>query len=294
MFLSNAVIGLREGLECGIVIMAVVAYLSGRGRRREIRLVWVGVIAAVLCCVAASAVLAVTASKLDGRAQLIFEAVACAIAIVFITGMIFWMRHSAQEERRELEGKLSKALRGGSVAVLIVTFLTVLREGLEASVFVVVLSEGAGAATSIVGLLCGIAAAVGLVAMLHAGVIRTDIRRVLNAVGVVLVVIGAGILAHLVTALQSLRVLPGGSRVAFDASSVLPINSWYGDFIDGLSGISARPTIFALMAWSIYLVAILVVFRFALRLPAAQRALDATQRTLEPTSADRQEAPVGS
>jgi high-affinity iron transporter len=282
VFLGNAVIGLREGLESGIVVMAIVAYLSGRGRPREIRLVWTGVVAAAVACLGIGAILAATAAELSGTAQEVFDAVACTVAIVFITGMILWMRHSSQDERRELEGKLSRALRGGPMAVLAVAFLTVLREGFEASVFVVVLSQhaGSGAATSILGLLSGLVLAVGLVWMLHSGLIRMDIARFLNITGVLLVVIGAGILAHLVTALQALRLLPGASSVAFDVSSVIPVDSWYGDAIAGLSGISSRPTVFALVAWSAYVVAVLAVFRFLLRMPAARQPL-------QPTSADR-------
>ena len=274
MFFGNALIGLREGLEAGLVVMTLAGFLSSRGRHRQTRVVWAAVAIGIVACVLAGMALAFTAAQLSGQAENVFEMIACAIAITFITAMIFWMRHSQPAEREELEGKLSKALRGGPVAVLTITFLTIAREGVEASVFVIVLSHGGGPALSITGLVAGVGIAVTLVGMLHAGVVRIDMRRFLNITGGLLAIIGAGIAAHLVTAMQNLGLLPGGTTIAFDASAIMPVGSWRGEFIDGLSGISARPTVLAVVAWTTYIVAVLVVFRRAMHLPSARQPLE--------------------
>jgi high-affinity iron transporter len=261
---------LREGLEAGFIVMAIVAFLNGSGRRREIRLVWAGVAAALAVSVAAGVALALTAARLSGHDEEVFEAIACAVAVLFITTMIFWMRHSAAEVRRELEGKVSNALRAGPLAIVTVAFVAVVREGLEAAIFVLVLADGGSAARSVAGLLAGVAAAVVITWVLHAGLVRVDMAKFLTVTSVLLVIIGAGILAHLVTSLQHLNLLPGGGTIAYDASGILPLDSWWAHFIDGMIGISARPTVFAFVAWLAYVIGVLVIFRFALMLPAAR------------------------
>jgi high-affinity iron transporter len=260
VFISNALIGLREGLEASIIIMVVIAYLSGRGRRSEIRLVWLGVVAALVVAVAAGILFAITASTLSGRGEDIFEAATAAVAVLFITSMIFWMRHSSQQVKNELEGQLSRAIRVGPLAVLSIAFVAVVREGLEASLFVLVLSDGGGAAASVTGLLAGVVTAALLTWMMHLGMVRVDLAKFLNVSGVLLSFIAAGILVNCVTSLQEIGVLPGRHAIAFDATGILPDDSWHGHFLEGLFGISGHPTWLAVIAWATYLLGILALF----------------------------------
>lgn len=275
MFTSGALIGLREGLEAGIVVTIVIAFLVGRDRRREVRLVWFGVVVALLASVVAGALFAVTSARMAGRGAETFEVVASALAMVFLTSMIFWMRHSAEETRERIEGKLARALRVGPLAVFAVTVIAVVREGLEASVFVLVLgADRGGGARSLAGLLAGAAVAVALTCLLQTGLVRISVARLLTVTGLMLIVIAGGVLAHLVTSLQNLRLLPGGTPNAFHLRAIVPVDSWYGEVADGLLGVTGEPTGLALLAWFTYLVVVLTAFLrllrvSTLRVPAA-------------------------
>ena len=45
--IATFVIGLREGVEASLIVGIIAAFLAQRGARRELRLMWVGVLLAV-------------------------------------------------------------------------------------------------------------------------------------------------------------------------------------------------------------------------------------------------------
>src|SRR6185369_13361744 len=95
-FLPNLLIGLREGLEAGLIVSILVATLVRADRRDRIPLVWTGVLAAAALSISFGAVLTFAAASMSTAAQEIFSGVASLIAVGFVTMMIFWMRTSAR------------------------------------------------------------------------------------------------------------------------------------------------------------------------------------------------------
>ena len=265
MFVSNGLIGLREGLEAGLVITVLVAFLNGRGRSDQVRVVWTGVVAALIGSVLAGMIIGVTVKGLSARGEAIFEAVISGVAVVLITAMVFWMRHSLADEHRKIEQAASRALVIGPVAVFLVAFSAVLREGVEAAVFVLVLAEQGSWASSISGLLAGVVLAAGLTWLLYRGVVRINMARLLTVTGVLLTVIAGGVLAHAVGKLQEVGLLPGAEVYAFDISAALSPDSWWGHFVSGMIGLSSHPTVLGLVTWIAYVAIVLTAFTLMLR-----------------------------
>src|SRR5262249_4995339 len=123
--LSNALIGLREGLEAALVVSILVAFLVRSDRRGSLVWVWTGTTVAVVLSVAVGAVLTFTSHSMSFEAQEAFGGSLSIVAVVFVTWMIFWMKRTAHALSGELRDKLGKALEIGSWAVALMAFLAV-------------------------------------------------------------------------------------------------------------------------------------------------------------------------
>jgi high-affinity iron transporter len=225
-------------------------------------LVWAGVGAAVLLSVAFGAVLTFTAANLGFEAQEGFGGTASIIAVGFVTWMIFWMRSTARTIAAELREKLSDALTIGPVAVVLMAFLAVGREGLETAVFFFssVQSAGGGTIQPLVGFLLGITVAVVLAWLLYRGAVRVNLGKFFTVTGALLVFVAAGVLGYGFHDLQEAGVLPGLHTLAFDTSGVLPEDSWYGTLLKGVFNYSAQTTVVQAFAWVAYVAIVLPLF----------------------------------
>jgi high-affinity iron transporter len=267
MSVANMLIGLREGMEACLIISILTAFLVRAGHRRWVPLVRIGLGCALIVSVCVGSLLFYSRAILSGYGQSIFEAVTSVVALVFVTGMIFWMRHPPQAEEVELNERLAKALRVGPVAALTISFLAVAKEGIEATAFVFVSAAqtGTSAFASLLSLLVGIAVAAVLMWLLYLGAVRINLGVFFSVTGFLLIFVAAGVLGDTVRALQDAAILPGAHVIAFDASSVLPTGTWYGSLVTGLANIPVRPTELQAMAWLVYWVPVSAVFLFATR-----------------------------
>ncbi|MGW3471757.1 iron uptake transporter permease EfeU [Saccharopolyspora sp. NPDC000995] len=262
MLFSNALIGLREGLEAVLVVSVLVAFLVRTERRRALPLVWAGVGVAVALSVGLGAVLTYTAATLSFEAQEAFGGIASIIAVTFVTGMIFWMRRAGRTLAAQLRGQLDEALQLGPVAVATVAFLAVAREGLETAVFFFssVQSAGGGTAAPLVGFLIGITISILLGWLLYAGAIKVNLSKFFTITGVLLVFVAAGVFAYGVHDLQEASLLPGMHTLAFDVSEYVPPNSWYGALLKGIFNFSPQTTVLEAVVWIGYVLIVLPLF----------------------------------
>lgn len=128
-------IGLREGLEAGLIVSILIATLVRADAKSRLPQVWTGVLAAIALAMSFGAVLTFTAANLSATAQEAFGGVLSVIAVAFVTAMVFWMRRSARTFSGEIKEKVTGALTMGAGMLMLTSFLAVGREGLETALF---------------------------------------------------------------------------------------------------------------------------------------------------------------
>ncbi|HEV7975093.1 iron uptake transporter permease EfeU [Amycolatopsis sp.] len=259
---SSVLIGLREGLEAALVVSILVAFLVKTDRRHALRWVWPGVGAAVLLSVAVGAILTYTTAQLSFQQQELLGGGLSILAVAFVTAMIFWMRKASRSIAAELRGKMDQALNVGPLAVLLLSFLAVGREGLETAVFFYSAVQTAqdGTTDPLIGFGIGLSVAVVLAYLLYRGAVRFDLGKFFKVTGVLLVFVAAGVLGYGLHDLQEAAFLPGVTTLAFDASAALPETSWHGALLKGIFNYSQQTTVLQAIAWVAYVVIVLPLF----------------------------------
>ncbi|PXX71362.1 high-affinity iron transporter [Nocardia tenerifensis] len=273
---GSGLIGVREGLETGIVVMILVAFLVKSQRREALKWVALGVGAAVAMVVAIFVGIRFGTSTVTGLAAELTAGLASLAAVVIVTWMVLWMRTASRSMSGELKASMSRALDVGPAAIVALAFLAVGREGVETALLMVGYAENtSGSQWPLAGLLIGIAAAVVLTVLMYLGAVRINFATFFKYTGALLVVVAAGILAYGIRALQTADWLPGLTQRAFDISSWFSMSSWYGTVAAGIFNFRSDPTLLQVLAWILYVV--VVLFLFLRPVPAPARTPRAPQ-----------------
>jgi high-affinity iron transporter len=261
--LATYLIGLREGLEATLVVSILVAFLVKAKRTDRLIQVWAGVGLAVALSVLFGWLLSYTSTTLLQKYEHreLFEAITSIAAVGFVTWMIFWMRRAARSIAGELRGKLSDALAVGSVAVAVMAFLAVVREGLETSLIFYSAVQGASVnGGPLYALIGGIATAVAIGYLMYATAVRINLSVFFTWTGALLILVAAGILKYGVHDLQEAGVLPGLNNLAYDISGVLDPSAWYTALLTGMFNITPTASVLEVIAWAAYGIPVLFLF----------------------------------
>lgn len=265
---GSGLIGLREGLETGIVVMILVAFLVKAERRDALKWVWLGVGLAVAMVAAIFFVIHYGTSTVTGLTAEIIAGAASLVAVGIVTAMVLWMRTAAKDISGELRSGMERALTVGPLAVLALSFFAVGREGVETALLMVGYAENTGGSSwPLLGLLLGIVAAAGLTVLLYFGAIRINFAVFFKYTGIFLIVVAAGILAYGIRALQIGGILPGGGSTAFDITAQFDASSWYGTVLAGIFNFRPEPTVLQVTGWVLYLAVVLYLFLRPVRVP---------------------------
>jgi high-affinity iron transporter len=286
--LATYLIGLREGLEATLVVSILIAFLVKSQRKDRLAQVWAGVGLAVALSVFFGWLLSYTSTTLLQKYEHreLFEAITSIAAVVFVTWMIFWMRKAARSIAGELRGKLSDALAVGSIAVAVMAFLAVVREGLETSLIFYSAVQGASVnGGPLYALIGGIVTAVAIGYLMYATAVRINLTVFFTWTGALLILVAAGILKYGVHDLQEANVLPGLNTLAYDISGVLDPSAWYTALLTGMFNITPTASVLEVIAWVAYGVPVLFLFLRGGRKPAPAATPAPTAAAPAPTAA---------
>ncbi len=230
-FLPAFILFFREGLEASLVVSILLTVRHQLTPTRHYRAVWIGVAIAVIGAFAFAFVLRAISSLLPPNYLDIFKVVTYIAAIIIITWMTFWVQEHSRTLKRDLTVQASAASSGFALGVL--AFSTVGREGAETAIFTLAFALSGNSLALLLGALLGTLAAVALGVAIYRFGYRLNYRIFFRVMGLLLLLLAAGLLSNAISAMQTLGWLPFGTDLIWDGTGI----EWLSENTSVLGGL---------------------------------------------------------
>jgi len=186
----------REALEASLIVVIVASYLKKIGKQSLNKYLIEGVTAAIAASAVLGAAVLTFYGGLSGVSAEIFEGVTSLTAVAVLTYMIFWMTSHSATMKAELEKKVEAAVSKKQLfGIVSLSFVAVLREGLETVLFMSTLAA-TDAVGTILGILVATVVVIFLATMLMKGIHRLNIKRFFQVTSLILVIFAAGLVGN--------------------------------------------------------------------------------------------------
>jgi len=208
---ESLVITLREGIEAALVVGIILGSLRKSGRDSLGRSVFLGLTTGLIASVVCAALF--SALKVSEEA---YEGYLMIAGSFFVITMVIWMWKTAKGLKKEIETRVERISHrsGGAVAagLFLLTFLLVLREGVETILFLGAANLTSDALLSLFGAALGLSLATLFGIAFVRGTVRVDLGRFFKVTEIVLALLAAQLLIGGLHELGEKGTLPVGGR----------------------------------------------------------------------------------
>ncbi len=248
--LQILIVVFREMLEISLILgVLTVATRQIKGRDKWI---WGGLLLGIF----GSFLLALStdsiSQSLDGVGQEIFNGAILLSAAIMISWTVIWMQQHARSLSGEFKN-LGKSIEQGArppYSLLIVVFLSVLREGSEIVLFTYSsFISGIAFDEIIIGLLCGVALGVGIGVALYFGMLKIFGKYFFKVTTLILVFLACSITAQAFGFWVSADFVPSIVDQVWDSSNILSQKSFFGNFLHIFFGYIDQPSAVQIIAY---------------------------------------------
>src|SRR3990172_318464 len=260
--LFSLLVTAREGLEMALIITILLGYLRSTGQKKHFREIWLGVASAAALSIAFGAALEIASSELDGRILEAFEGFTMLFAVAVLTWMLFWMKRQSAGISNDLRNRVDSALsRGSLIALVLLAFSSVGREGLETALFLFAGSASQGSDVDFaLGGVTGFALAAAAGTVLYYGSAPVPPQGFFLVSGVVLMVLAAGLVTNALAELHEATIMPNLGVRPWDTDALIPMTSSLGTFLHTLLGYDSAPAISQIVMYWSYLAIVLAAY----------------------------------
>ncbi len=203
--IESFIIALREGVEIALILGILIVHLRKIHRQQLVKSVLIGLGLAAVTSIGASYILQAYAIDTE-----LLEGYLMVVAAAFVGSMVVWMWITSRGIRREIESKVNEIAQREApleerreqnslrthFGILLLSFLLVVREGIETVIFLRAVVYSTSAWSSLLGTVLGFTVATVFAILFIQGSIRIDIGRFLKVTGVVLLVFVAQLIVN--------------------------------------------------------------------------------------------------
>ncbi len=254
MFVSF-LLALREGLEAALIIGVLLGTLKKINKPEFRKAVWFGTGLAILTSGVGGYLLNRLGAGFEGRAEEIFEGTTMLLAAGVLTWVILWMGKYSRGINEKLSSDVQLAVSNRSnLALFSLSFLAVIREGIELAFFLAAVSLDAGGVEVLVGAGLGLAAVVGISVLLFRSLIQLNLARFFQVTSIILVLFAAGLVAHGVHEFNEAGLIPPVIDHLWDINHILDEKSTLGGLFKTLLGYNGNPSLTEVISYILYFI----------------------------------------
>ena len=261
----------RETLEAALIVGIILAYLYKTKNTKYNKVIYSAVGAGLVGSILAAFIFNIFLGSFTGKSEQIFEGAAMLIGSFLITTHVFWMM-SQKNIAADLKEKVHSEIKQKDMTGLfLLTFVAVLREGVETVLFLGAASYVNQGNRLLAGSL-GVLFAIFLGYLLFVASVKIDIKKFFNASSILLVLFAAGLAAHGVHELQEAQILPTYIEHVWDINPKAPLaeqgvypvlheNGVVGSLAKGLFGYNGNPSLLEVLTYIIYILAVFLIYK---------------------------------
>ncbi|HEY4127403.1 MAG TPA: FTR1 family protein [Gammaproteobacteria bacterium] len=261
--LATAIIVFREVIEAALIVAIVLGASRGIPRRGR----WVS--GGIALGVVGASVVAMFADVINGsfagNGQELLNAGILLAAVCMLAWHNIWMSSHGKELADNVK-QVGAAVKSGNrplTALLVITFVAVMREGSEVVLFLWALAaNGTGHLSMVIGGIIGLIAGALVGVVLYRGLLKIPLKYFFNVTGWLVLLIAAGLAAQAASLLNQAGLLPALGTDLWDSSGILNQGSLTGQMLHVLVGYTARPSGIQLLFYAVTLVVILTLMHW--------------------------------
>jgi len=257
--LASLLLALREGLEAALIIGVLLGTLNKLGKQEFRKAVWFGTVLAILASGIGGFVLNRLGAGFEGRTEEIFEGITMLLAAGILTWVILWMGNQSRTINEKLSTGVKQAVSNRSwFALFSLSFLAVIREGVELAFFLAAVSLDASGVEVLIGAGLGLAAVVVIAVLLFRSLIQLNLARFFQVTSFILVFFAAGLVAHGVHEFNEVGWIPPVIEHLWDINHILDEKSTLGELLKTLLGYNGNPSLTEVVSYVLYFIILVV------------------------------------
>lgn len=235
---------LRESLEGFLIISILTGLVVKFGKPESKRYLLLGAGAAIVATLLLGALTDAAARQFleESGSEPLFAAGAALLAVMILTYMVVWMYKHTLSLVADIRGKAKHAAEvGAPIALFLLAFAAVGREGIETVLFFATLAPTTSTASLVMSALVGFVISTVLAYLVFNGIVRLNVSKFFAASGILLVLFGGGLLASALHGLGEAHVLPELAP-AWSTKALLDEESTSGSIVHATTGYMDSPT----------------------------------------------------
>jgi high-affinity iron transporter len=252
---TSFLLALREGLEAALIIGILLGVLRKVERQNLSSTVWIGALSAALVSVLAAIGLNWIGAEFEGVGEQLFEGLTMLLAAGVLTWMVFWMRKQSKTMKQEIEHEVKQATQGqGQRAMFLLSFLAVVREGIELALFLLAARLESNPLQEFIGAALGISTAVILGWLIFTSSRRVSLSKFFQSTNILLALFAAGLVGLGIHEFNELGWIPAIVDHIYNLSTWIPDASTLGQLLKALVGYNSSPSLSQVIAYVGYFV----------------------------------------